>query len=828
MRVYQFRHIRADGQCSGRPIRTFPMNRAFFALAAGALALPLTGAAARHAQAPAGGGAVEVVALLRGKPLPERPRAGAAIAREQADVARRIRTVVPGATIRWRYRLVLNGLAVVAPAGSAARIAAIPGVEDVQASVPYHRALFRSPQVIGAPQVWGPTLATAGDGIKIGIIDDGVDETHPFFSPAGFTMPAGYPKGNTAYTSAKVIVARSFPPPGASWRYAKLPFDPSQSEHGTHVAGIAAGDNGTTANSGSGTVKVSGIAPHAYLGNYRVLTIPTGAFGLDGNSPEIVAGIEAALRDGMNVINLSLGEPEITPSRDIVVEAIDAAADAGVVPVIAAGNDFDALGPGSIDSPGSAPNAITAAAATKDGAIAPFSSGGPTPVSLGLKPDVSAPGVSILSSVPAHDGSWRYFDGTSMASPHVAGAAALLLQRHPGWTVAQVKSALISTGNPVHNDSGRETAPTREGGGMIWLPRADQPLVFAQPAEFSFGLLRRRGDVSVYWLGSNVTDAGGGAGAWQATVAQSSSVRGARVTVAPTLNVPGKLSLGVQVSRTAGPGDGSGWVVLTRAGQTRRFPYWFRVTAPRLASEPHTLLRSPGVYRGNTRGRPARVTSYRYPAAPGPLGVRARLAGPEQVFRFVVRRPVQNAGAVVTWQAPGTHVSPRLVVAGNEDRLAGYTALPLRLNPYLPDFFAIVPAVGVFRPAPGAYDLVFDTASSRSAGRFAFRFWVNDTSPPSARLLTSSPRRGASLLLRVSDRGSGVDPATMSAVLDGRYRRVVWDPRRGRARVLVPALAGGRHTLVFTVSDYQESKNNENAGTTLPNTRVLRTAVTVR
>ena len=79
------------------------------------------------------------------------------------------------------------------------------------------------------------------------MIDDGVDQSHPFFSPAGFSMPAGYPKGNTAYTTAKVIVARAFPPPGANWRYAKLPFDPQQSEHGTHVAGIAAGDHDTTA-----------------------------------------------------------------------------------------------------------------------------------------------------------------------------------------------------------------------------------------------------------------------------------------------------------------------------------------------------------------------------------------------------------------------------------------------------------------------------------------------------------------------------------------------------------------------------------------------------
>jgi subtilisin family serine protease len=732
---------------------------------------------------------------------------------------------VPKARIRWRYRLVLNGLAVVAPADSAARIAALPGVREVQQSVRYHRALYRSPAVIGAPQVWGPTLATAGNGIKIGVIDDGVDESHPFFSPAGFTMPAGYPKGNTSFTSAKVIVARSFPPPGANWRYAQLPFDPQESEHATHVAGIAAGDHGTSAPGPAGQVQVSGIAPRAYIGNYRVLTIPTDSFGLDGNSPEIVAGIEAAVRDGMNVINLSLGEPEITPSRDIVVQAIDAAAAAGVVPVIAAGNDYDAVGPGSIGSPGSAPKAITAAAATKGGVIAEFSSGGPTPVSLALKPDVTAPGVSILSSVPAHDGSWRFFDGTSMASPHVAGAAAVLLQRHPGWTVAQIKSALVSTGGAVTGASGREVAPTREGGGMIWLPRADDPLVFAQPASFSLGLLRR--DIH-YWIASDLTDAGGGAGAWHASIRQLASARGAVVSVPATVNVPGKLTFRVDVARLAHAGEATGFVVLTRGGATRRFPYWFRVSVPRLGTEGHALLRHSGVYRGNTRGRPARVNSYRYPSAPGPLGVTQRLAGPEQVFRFTVRGPVANAGAVVVSQARGSHVSPRLVRAGNEDRLAGYTGLPLRLNPYQPGFFALVPAVGVFRPAPGAYDLVFDTTSRRAAGRFSFRFWINDTSPPSARLLTGSVAQGTPLLLRVGDRGSGVDPATLLAVVDGSYRRVVWDKAHGLVGIRIPTLGRGTHKLVFTVSDYQEAKNNENAGLTLPNTRKLSTSFRVR
>lgn len=748
------------------------------------------------------------------------------LTRTQDALASRIASTVPGAAVRWRYGVVLNGLAVVVPAGAVDRIESLPGVTHVYPSVRYHRTLYRSPAVIGAPQVWGPTLATAGDGIKIGVIDDGVDQSHPFLSPAGFTMPPGYPKGNRAYATAKVIVARSFPPAGASSRYARLPFDPTESEHGTHVAGIAAGDHDTTAPGPDGPVKVSGIAPRAYIGNYRVLTIPTGAFGLDGNSPEIAAGIERAVRDGMDVINLSLGEPEITPSRDIVVQAINAAADAGVVPVIAAGNDFDVLGPGSIDSPGSARKAITAAAATKSGLIAGFSSGGPAPISLLLKPDVTAPGVEVLSSVPAREGSWRYFDGTSMAAPHTAGGAALLLQRHPGWTVAQVKSALVLTGNPVKGNTRRrgEVPPTREGGGMLWLPRADQPLVFARPTSLSFGLLRRGRMVRLHVA---LSDAGGGAGAWAVAVRQVSAGRGVALkATAPT--VPGTLTLRAAVSGRAPAGDRSGFVVLTRGGQTRRIPYWLRVSVPQLEREPRRLLRGPGVYHGDTRRGRALVSSYRYPASPGPLGVITRLSGPEQVFRFVLRRPVANAGAVIFSHARGSHVSPRLVRGGSEDRLVGFPALPIRINPYQPAFYEIEPVVGVFRPTPGRYDLVFDTPSSKAAGSFSFRFWVNDTTPPTVHLKTRVVSRGDRLSLFVSDRGSGVEPSSLLAAVDGHFRQIFYAPSRGLVQVDLGRLPTGRHRLLFTVSDYQETKNTEDAHATLPNTRRLATTFVVR
>jgi hypothetical protein len=523
----------------------------------------------------------------------------------------------------------------------------------------------------------------------------------------------------------------------------------------------------------------------------------------------------------MDVINLSLGEPEITPARDIVVQAIDAAANAGVVPVIAAGNDYDALGPGSVGSPGSAAKAITTAAATKARAIAAFSSGGPTPVSLQMKPDVTAPGVSILSSVPVHEGSWRFFDGTSMASPHVAGAAAVLIQRHPSWTPAEVKSALVQTGGPVLGAHG-EVPPTREGGGMIWLPRADQPLLFARPTGLSFGLLRRGQTVTRRVV---LGDAGGGTGSWSTKVRQVAASPGVGLRVPASVAVPGTLTLRAAVSRSAAARDGSGFVVLSRGGATRRIPYWLRVSAPRLAGEPRRLLRGPGTYSGNTRGRPARVSSYRYPAAPGALGVTQRLPGPEQVFRFVLRRPVANAGAIVISHGHGSHVSPRLVREGNEDRLAGYTALPIRLNPYQPGFFGLEPVVGVFRPAPGAYDLVFDTTGRRAAGSFTFRFWVDDTAPPTVRVLGATRAR---LLVRVVDRDSGVDVSSLLAQVDRRFRRIVYSPAKHLARIELGQVSRGRHRLVFTASDYQETKNNENAGGTLLNTRRLVTTFVVR
>ena len=751
------------------------------------------------------------------------------LAARQATLLARIRAEIPSATVHWHYDVVLDGMAVVVPRSQLSTLTHIPGA-TVWPSATYHaltHQLNRTPQLIGATTIWGPTLATAGQGMKIGIIDDGIDQAHPFFDPTGFSYPPGFPKGNTAYTTPKVIVARAFAPATETWKYANTPFDPTFSDHATHVAGIAAGDHGTIASGPRGKVAVSGIAPMAYLGNYKVLTVPTSDYGLDGNSPEIVAGIEQAVKDGMDVINLSLGEPEIEPSRDIVVKALDDAADAGVVPVVAAGNDYQDTGRGSVGSPASAPEAITVAASSEGGSspadeIAPFSSGGPTPVSLQMKPDVTAPGESILSSIPPDN--WDVWDGTSMATPHVSGAAALLKERHPTWTVEQIKSALESTGDPVHVPGTlTEVSSAREGGGRIDIPRADAPLIFTDPTGLSFGLVKRSTTVTRQLT---VTDAGGGPAPWTVGIAAQTTPRGVTLSAnAPTLAAPSTLAVTVATTAGAAEGEATGFVTLTRGTDVRRIPYWFHVENPQLPNDAQTTLTKPGVYHGNTRGKASHVSTYRYPELGLAPGIPTNLSGPEQVFRFDVKTPVANFGAVVVQHGVGVRVSPRIVRDDDENRLVGYTGLPAMINPYV-GLPRPTPVVASILPVTGEYEIVFDTPAGGRPGPFAFRFWVNDTTPPAIRLLTGAVRRGAGLRVAVTDSQSGVDPGSVAANIDGKRARYVY--RSGVLVLQTAALTPGAHKVTVHASDWEESKNMEDVGPVLPNTRTQTMTFTVR
>jgi hypothetical protein len=252
-----------------------------------------------------------------------------------------------------------------------------------------------------------------------------------------------------------------------------------------------------------------------------------------------------------------------------------------------------------------------------------------------------------------------------------------------------------------------------------------------------------------------------------------------------------------------------GFVVLTRGTDVRRIPFWLETSAPKLAAEPKLALAKPGTYHGTTKGAPALVSDYRYPT-----GGDRRYPGPERVYRIHLGSGVANAGVAVL---SGSAV-PHVTFDGDEDHLAGYTGLPLDLNPYRRSYGVARRVAGVVLPAAGYYDLVFDTTAA-GGGPFTFRYWVNDVRPPTLRLAST---RGK-IVVVATDAGSGVDPASIAATLDGKAVRAP----SAHGKITIRA-APGRHTLVLRVADYQETKNMEDVVRILPNTATLRATVRVR
>src|SRR6266481_2468579 len=260
------------------------------------------------------------------------------------------------------YDTVLNGFGVKLNGASFDSLRAGPGVVSVEPGLTYALSMNRSVGVINAPAAWSALggVANAGAGMKIGVIDSGIDQTHPFLTDNSLNPPAGFPKfdpGNQQFTSKKVIVARVYftGKPGTFTAEALQ-------DHGTHVSGTIAGVNGTTAPAKGKFPTVtglSGVAPKAFLGNYNVFPGQTG----NATSHDIAQAIEDAVKDGMDVINMSLGGG-INGFKDQLTVASNRAANAGVVVAIAVGNS----GPGvnTVESPGQAADAITACASTNN------------------------------------------------------------------------------------------------------------------------------------------------------------------------------------------------------------------------------------------------------------------------------------------------------------------------------------------------------------------------------------------------------------------------------------------------------------------------------
>src|SRR5262249_12755941 len=156
-----------------------------------------------------------------------------------------------------------------------------------------------------------------------------------------------------------------------------------------------------------------------------------------------------------------------------------------------------------------------------------------------LKPDISAPGLDVLSSTPplTTGSTFSVFAGTSMATPHVAGAAALLVQRHPSWTPAEIKSALMSTAGAAWQDTARSQQANvpLEGAGLPNVLAADDPKIFTEPQSLSFQRLDVSTGTQRKTLLVSLTDAGDGAGTWSVTVTPQSQTSGVRIDVLPTI-----------------------------------------------------------------------------------------------------------------------------------------------------------------------------------------------------------------------------------------------------------------------------------------------------
>jgi subtilisin family serine protease len=286
------------------------------------------------------------------------------------EFKRWLRANAPSAKVTSEYDISLNAVAVQLNGTPLTTIAAAPMVQSAEYNVLYHPNLSQSHFIINADPAWAAAggRAMAGAGIKIGDIDTGIDNTHPFFDPTGFSYPPGFPKCDAAdsnshhqdqdckYVSPKVIVAKVF--------YNKnnqTNFDAQAiQDHGSHTAGIAAGIFNPSLNAVVNGVMInsmSGIAPGAFLGNYNVF--PGGV--LNARNEDILNAVDAAIADGMDVLNLSLGG-NYHGNNDLLSIGLDNAVDAGLVVAVAAGNSGP--GAGTLESPGRARKVITVGAST--------------------------------------------------------------------------------------------------------------------------------------------------------------------------------------------------------------------------------------------------------------------------------------------------------------------------------------------------------------------------------------------------------------------------------------------------------------------------------
>ncbi|MFF0435589.1 S8 family serine peptidase [Streptomyces sp. NPDC004327] len=367
---------------------------------------------------------------------------------------RRLRTGTPAGATRVRALPSVQGAAVIAgrskagdfwsavtknarPLGATGDKAAFgDGISHIWLDGKVRATLVDTTAQIGAPDVW--KSGYDGKGVKVAVLDTGVDGDHPDLKDRI--------KGTASFIGGETT--------------------DDLHGHGTHTASTVAGTG--AASDG----KEKGVAPGADLYIGKVLSNRG-----TGTDSQIIAGMEWAAKSvGAKVVSMSLGSSGASDGTDLLSEAVNRlSAETGTLFVVAAGN----VGvPYSIGAPGAADAALTVGAVDGSDNLAFFSSQGPRLGDDALKPDLSAPGVNVLAA-RSHYASWGtgYYttlSGTSMATPHVAGAAVLLAQKHPDWSGQQIKNALVSTAKETPNQSAYQG-----GSGRVDVEAAASDTVFA-------------------------------------------------------------------------------------------------------------------------------------------------------------------------------------------------------------------------------------------------------------------------------------------------------------------------------------------------------------
>lgn len=340
------------------------------------------------------------------------------IIRYRPDVVR-TQAVAEGIEADFVYRLTPT-VATTASGPAIGTLTDSDSIEYIWLDEEVHICLDRSTVQIGVPAVW--TAGYRGAGIKVAVVDTGLDAQHPDFT-------------------GRIVAGTSF----VDGNYQ------DDNGHGTHVAGIAVGNG--SAQGG----KYCGVAPEASIYVAKVLD----KYG-SGSMSGVMAGVEWAVEQGVDVINLSLGGSGSSDGQDALSLTCNAAVEQGITVFVAAGN----AGPSSrtVGSPGAASEVITIGAVDRNDGIASFSSRGPTADGR-VKPDVCFPGTDIVSALAGGTGAGQPVDdrytqmsGTSMATPHAAGLAALLLQAKPELSPAEIKQAIMETALDLGQDANAQGA----------------------------------------------------------------------------------------------------------------------------------------------------------------------------------------------------------------------------------------------------------------------------------------------------------------------------------------------------------------------------------